>query len=398
MFSPPIVAPRPHPRVVETCVDGSRVLMHLDQRQLHFLNDTAAAIWETLGECQTVEDLTVTLADRFEIEPSVVRSDVDSMLAKLRSAGLVTVNDLITRVSAHAVDESGEPMRLGACATGTYRALRANVAIECADPEAAAVIGRILAPIKVDSEPVTSIRIGGDSDGPWRVAVAGCPPIVTGSRLAAVLRAVAEVNSLAVASVGDHLVLHAAAIGGAAGTVVLPAASNSGKSTLATALVASGYGYLTDEAAAIGPDLMCMPYPKSIALDPGSFPIFPNLAPTPTGGLDLAVSTREWHLDPSSVGHVGGPGSVVAVVCPNWRPGADTRLHKVAPVEAMKILLGESFDFKESDEGVFDILGKLVTHVPVYRLGYSDLSEATDVVGRLLDGAATEAGAISESA
>ncbi len=397
MFAPPVVAPRPHPRVVETCVGNSRVLMHLDERRLHFLNETATAIWETLGGSSTVEDLTLKLADRFDIEPAVVRTDVETMLARLRSAGLVTVNDLVSRVSSlRAVEPCGaipEP----AFSAGTYRALRANVAIECADAEAASVIGRILEPLRVDTEPDTSIRVRVDSDGRWTVTAAGGEPVATGSRLAAVLRTLAEVNGLAVASVRDHLVLHAAAVSGRGGAVVLPAASNSGKSTLATALVSHGLGYLSDEAAALGPDLVCMPYPKSIALDPGSFPLFPNLAPTPAGGLDLAVSTREWHIDPSSVGRLGRSRSVVAVVCPKWRPGAETRLCRVAPADAMQILLGESFDFAESDRGVFDILGRLVNRVPVFRLGYSDLGEAVEVVARLVDGEPTGIGTVSEA-
>jgi len=376
--------------VVETTVDDSRVLLHLDDRRLHFLNGTAAAIWAALGESATIGELTLRLADRFEVDPAIVRPDVETLLARLRADGLLTVNDSLARVTVtENVHRAAETST-----SGSFRALRANVAIECDDPEVVSTIEGILAPLRSDDPPCESIRVGVDSEDRWFVAAGGGEPVVAGSRLAAVLRAVSEVNNLAVASVPDHLVLHAGAVSGPAGTVVLPAASNSGKSTLTTALVSTGLGYLSDEAAVIGPEMDCLPYPKAIALDPGSFPLFPGLAPNRAEGLELAVSTREWHVAPSLVGRVGRPGRVVGVVCPNWRPGAETRLCRVAPVDAMQLLLGEAFDFADGGQAVFDILGRLVREVPVYRLGYGRLDEAVETVTEILGGVGQSNGSV----
>jgi len=294
----------------------------------------------------------------------------------------VTVNDKLSRVKVRA-----DPPRLIDYANSrSFRALNAGVVIECDDPEVLSSIEGILAPLRSEGRPCESIRVDRDSSDRWHVAVGDREPVLAGSPLAAVLRAVSEVNNVAVASVPDRLALHAGAVGGASGVVVLPAASNSGKSTLTTALVSAGFGYLSDEVAAIGPGLRCRPFPKAIALDPGSFPLFPDLAPRAFTGLDLAVSTREWHVDPTSIGSLGRSGRVAAVVCPKWRPGAETRLCRVGPVDAMQLLLGEAFDFAEGGQTVFDILGKLVSEVPVYRLGYGRLDGAVETISQLLGG------------
>ena len=53
------------------------------------------------------------------------------------------------------------------------------------------------------------------------------------------------------ASVPGDLVFHAGAVSDGRTAVLLPAASNHGKSTLTAALVRDGLQYLTDEAAAV---------------------------------------------------------------------------------------------------------------------------------------------------
>ena len=82
---------------------------------------------------------------------------------------------------------------------------------------------------------------------------------------------------------------------------------------------------------------------------------------------------------------LGRPGPVRVVVCPHWRPGAPTRLHRSDPTEALHELLSETFDFSAGGRPVFERLVELVAAVPVYRLGYGDLDEAVSVIGALLD-------------
>jgi hypothetical protein len=132
-------------------------------------------------------------------------------------------------------------------------------------------------------------------------------------------------------------------------------------------------------------ELEVRPFPKAIALDPGSFPLFEALSPPPAPeALARAMACRGWHIDARRVGVVGRPALVAAVVCPHWRAGASTRVTPVAPSEALHLLLEETFDYTGSGGQPFERLVRLVDTVPVFRLGYSDLGEAVEAVRGLL--------------
>src|SRR5262249_58546343 len=93
--------------------------------------------------------------------------------------------------------------------------------------------------------------------------------------------------STVVHSLTRHLIEEANALGIHAGgvaldgtAVALPAAMESGKSTLTAGLVRAGYAYLTDEAVMLDWETSAViPFPKPISLDPGSWRLFPELAP-----------------------------------------------------------------------------------------------------------------------
>lgn len=385
---PATPVPRPHHRVVESTLGDDVVLFHLDTRRLHVLNGSAAAIWTVLHEAATVGDATIQLGNHFAVDPTAIRDDVERTIAEFRDDGLLADEPLSASpiVSMPAEPEDGTDADNTIPETGVYRALDAQIVIECHDAELIDAIAPVLAPLIADGASTVSIRIREIDDGRWGIRVGSGPEIVLGSRLAVALRVIGEINTLAVASVPDELVFHAGAVTDGERTVLMPAASNHGKSTLTTALVRAGFDYLTDEAAALTDEFTVRPFAKSIALDPGSFPIFPDLAPPPATGLATAVACREWHIDPARIGASATPRPVAAVVCPHWRAGSATRHGQLAPLEALHLLLGETFDFACGGQPLFERLVRLVETVPVYRLGYSDLDEACETVTRLLSG------------
>ena len=381
----PSIAPRPHTRVVAAPFGAGLALFHLDTRRLHVLNGSAAAIWEQLHDAHTIGDLAVRLGDRFDVSPIEIRGDVERIVEQLRADGLLeTGTEAIP--SPRQVETVAVPGRIDVPRVGSYAALDARVGLVCDDPEIARSIDEVLRPLRGDGDPEVVIRIAtaAEDDG-WTIQVGDGEEMTLGSRLSVALRAIAEINNLAVASVPDALVLHAGAVSDDGRGVLLPGGSNHGKSTLTTALVADGFSYLTDEAAAIGDGLVIRPFPKSIALDPGSFPLFPDLAPSDDlEGLARAVSCREWHIDPRRVGSVAGPTPVAAVICPQWRAGAATRVSPTEPVEALQLLLGDAFDFSVGGQGVFARLVELVESVPVVKLAYGDTASAIAAVRETL--------------
>ena len=59
----------------------------LDDRRLHVLNPSAGAIWDELGRSTTMADVVLGVADRFAVEPSMVRDDVGRLLDRFRADG-----------------------------------------------------------------------------------------------------------------------------------------------------------------------------------------------------------------------------------------------------------------------------------------------------------------------
>ncbi|MEZ5243798.1 MAG: PqqD family peptide modification chaperone [Acidimicrobiales bacterium] len=381
------MAPRPHHRVVASPLGDELALFHLDTRRLHVLNGSAAAIWQELHVVETIGDLAVRLGDRFQVSPVEIRSDVERTVEQLRADGLLEMDDRMASGAPRSTRRPGsiDPSRVDVPATGSFAALDARVGVVCDDEEIAAAIGDALDPLRVDAPPEVVIEIRPADGVGWTVRVGTADPIALGSPLAVALRAIGEVNNLAVASVPGDLVLHAGAVADQGRAVLLPGGSNHGKSTLTTALVADGFSYLTDEAAAVVDGLRVRAYPKSIVLDPGSFPLFPELAPPEDlEGLARAVAGREWHIDPARVGPVSGPSPVAAVICPQWRAGAATRVSRMQPVEALHLLLGDAFDFSVGGQPVFDRLVELVESVPVVKLSYGDTAAAVSAVREIL--------------
>lgn len=377
------VAPRPHHRVVESPLADELALFHLDTRRLHVLNGSAAAIWQELHLTDTIGDLAVRLGDRFGVSPIEIRGDVERIVGQLRADGLLQVDDRVVSTARHNSTTS-PPVHVDVPEIGSFAALDARIGVICDDTEITRWIGSVLAPLQCDTPPDTAIRVAAVGDA-WTVQVGDSEAVTLGSRLSAALRAIGEVNNLAVNSVPDDLVLHAGAVADDGRGVLLPGGSNHGKSTLTTALVADGFSYLTDEAAAVTDGRRIRPFTKSIALDPGSFPLFPSLAPD--GGLEglaRAVACREWHIDPARVGPLSGPVPVAAVVCPQWRAGAATRVSPVEPVEALQLLLGDAFDFSVGGQAVFARLVELVESVPVVKLSYGDTAAAIVAVRKIL--------------
>ncbi len=78
--------------------------------------------------------------------------------------------------------------------------------------------------------------------------------------------------------------------------MLLVAPEDHGKTTLTAALVRDGFGYLSDEVAAIDPDsLVVRAYPKSLSLDPGSWAVHAALAPKVPVSVS-AFATSQWQI------------------------------------------------------------------------------------------------------
>ncbi|HEY3143819.1 MAG TPA: PqqD family protein [Acidimicrobiales bacterium] len=69
-------------------VDGQMVLLNLETEQYFGLNEVGADIVTRLTE-QDPDEAFAALVSDYEVDPAVLRSDIDSLLASLIEAGLL---------------------------------------------------------------------------------------------------------------------------------------------------------------------------------------------------------------------------------------------------------------------------------------------------------------------
>ena len=103
--------------------------------------------------------------------------------------------------------------------------------------------------------------------------------------------------------------LHAGAVELDGDAVLLVGVSDKGKSTLTTALVQRGWGYLTDEIAVVeAASGRVVPYAKALDLDAHARTLL-GIA-----SADLVLGARKDKVFPASVGPLGAPGARVRLV------------------------------------------------------------------------------------
>jgi hypothetical protein len=191
---------------------------------------------------------------------------------------------------------------------------------------------------------------------------------------------------------GSFLIVHAGGVRSEAGYGILfPAQPGAGKSTLVTALVREGFGYLSDELGVIDPVTgFLYPYPRAITLKNSLiFDRYQDLAPSRP-----PLTPSQWHLRPDDIrpAAVAGPCPPRLVVYPEYRQGAATELTRLSPGAGALALAQNAVNLPLYGARALKIFAKLAADAEFYRLISGDLEEAIDVVIELSEEAGSTGG------
>ena len=237
--------------VAERMLDGSLTLLGAAGRQVHLLNESAAEIWNAIGDGTTLDGLVSTIAERFVIDEATLRADIVDSLPGF--ADLVEIDldrEMTTPSDALAGSECRAPIKRGSGGRriGPFRALESTVVIEVAERVGQASdtfvadLRAVLAPLirtsssnadgvgGAGSDPLITLRvdqIDRDSPIPQFVLERNGEPVTRVPTVAS-LRAVvlAEVNAAPIAALRESVGWHAGAVEFPAGVVVFPGRSN----------------------------------------------------------------------------------------------------------------------------------------------------------------------------
>lgn len=183
--------------------------------------------------------------------------------------------------------------------------------------------------------------------------------------------------------------LHAAAIHDGARALLLPALGGTGKTTLTAALLAAGYGYLSDDVAPLDAETLGVwPLPLPLRIKPGSVPVlrerYPELDVLPAyGPPDQAVRL----LPPPrfSLHATQRRYPVAGLVFPEYRPAAAATVQPISPLEALQRLIAAEALFQRPliPQHIQRLLAWLEA-TPAWRLEYDSVSEAGCMIRKCL--------------
>lgn len=191
-----------------------------------------------------------------------------------------------------------------------------------------------------------------------------------------------SINRGVIEGARDLVLMHAGGVEIAGNGVLLPGDMEVGKTTLVTGLLRAGAAYLSDEAVGIGfDDDRMRGYAKALSLDPGSWPLFPDLRPIVSEEVEPFLP-HQWQVRASSLPGVevrehAAPG---AIVLPRYVPTAPTQVRRLEAAEALPQLAACVFPAHRDRRTTLRRIGRLLDHVPCYQLTYSAIGSGVEVV------------------
>jgi hypothetical protein len=274
--------------------------------------------------------------------------------------------------------------------TPAYRALDFRFSVRMAGADLADYVERLFAPFaSADAaEHLYSIV----DEGPrfknrYALYFDGQPIVRTPFEPLALAFLLWHLNIAVVAASDRYLLVHSAAASFNGSAILLPAAKDSGKTTLVARLVQRGCGYFTDEATAIDPVTLAVhAYPKPLAVEPGSWEVLADLRPD----LDdrfLPYVQEQWHVVPDSIrpGAIAEPCRPRLIVSPHYAAGAQTELEAISRAQAVLLLAENAFNFGSHKADGLHAFAEMVSGCECFRLTIGSHNDASDAVMRMVE-------------
>jgi hypothetical protein len=74
-------------------LEGKMVFLNLHNEQYFSVDEVGARMWQLLSEHGNTEQVLAALLSEYEVEESVLASDLNDLIARLSEAGLILVGD-----------------------------------------------------------------------------------------------------------------------------------------------------------------------------------------------------------------------------------------------------------------------------------------------------------------
>jgi hypothetical protein len=275
--------PRPAKGVELIPLKGEGILFDQQGQRLFHLNPMAACIWSHLNGDRDLDGIAEAVAEAVSITPARARHFALDMLKAWRRIGLLQDHGTIQpMMRSDDTSEDGviaatdEDLRIPVNpAKRRYEMLGTVFSLGFSSVALEALVDPVLAHLRTDSDPAaccridlieTATEIRAIHDG---YVIGRCASEIN---LAPLLHGL--VGLLAIRNYRYLLGIHASGLERAGNALILAGRSGSGKTTMAAALTAAGWGYMSDDTILLLPaslDAVAVPY--SLTVKRGSWPI-----------------------------------------------------------------------------------------------------------------------------
>ena len=279
---------------------------------------------------------------------------------------------------------SGEPAPERLVQAGPFDALGFRFDVSAAGAALAAAVddafGDLRAEVTATSHFAVVPNPASHDGGRWQVTLDGamCEGDVVEGYLLALLAW--EVSRRVLDRPSPYLLLHAAGVERGGEAVLLAGPTHCGKSTMALALTAAGWGYLTDDVAAVDPlDAKLVPYPKPVLLRDETVGLLAAHLPA-LAAADPTFSSAERVARAGSVGALGHRAAVAAIVLPRPVAGASNQIEPIPRSAALMALMTDAPHRAGLEVGDFRLLERLVREAPAFRLSMDGIGPAIEAI------------------
>ncbi len=202
----------------------------------------------------------------------------------------------------------------------------------------------------------------------------------------ALLHALWDIHAAVPRNTRDFVNLHAGVVSRGGGALVLPATMEVGKSTMAVALMAKGFDYLSDEVGAIDPiTTRVYPFPKRISLEAETLAFFPGLMDRLEDRQGLTGRLAARFVRPEDLdARFGGPAPVRWIVFPEADRKGTPRLEPIPRAQAVERMAEHCFNlYRYAERGVV-LLSRVAQGAEAFSLTGGNPQERAELLAERL--------------
>jgi len=185
-----------------------------------------------------------------------------------------------------------------------------------------------------------------------------------------------------------YFMLHSAVVEKNGNIIIFPAAPGSGKSTLSTCLMLSGWSLYSDEFALLDKDINTItPFGRPVSLKNESISLIENRFEVKVNSIVKGTSKGDVaHLMHKNINFIFEPVKLkkVWLVFPKYTKNAKTSLIPLSQTEAFMPLIDQSFNYNQLGSEGFKSAELLLNKCQRYAFEYSNIGEAIELFDNLI--------------